>query len=403
MTRPLHIWFVARSLPVHFNGGLERMTDLTARGLAGRGHRLDVVTTSLPAGAEPDLPPGTRLHALPAPPGRHSREFRRELPAWAAAQDERPDLLLSISSAAAPLLSTAPWSELPSVLQFHGSFWTGAQSKLAVGDPRWPYNVWQHLDFEREALRGADRLVSVGPALTAALSRFPLRLVDPARVVEIPNALDEGELAAASALDREALRRELGIAPGGKLALSACRLQRQKGVQGLLRAWAGLEDREGRQLLVAGTGPQEASLRRWAEERRLADVRFLGGLPHGEVLRLLRAADLLVQAGRGREGLPLAILEALALGVPVLKSRHILVPGEDAEPGIVSVDPRRIESLREGLVRALALPAPDADVARRSRDRYATSTMLDDYEALFAELLAPGGEHPHPRVPHCVG
>ena len=70
-------------------------------------------------------------------------------------------------------------------------------------------------------------------------------------------------------------------------------------------------------LLVAGDGPERAGLERSANH----DTTFLGPVDPSGVYDLLRRARALVVPSRGHEGQPRVILEAFAVGVPVLASR----------------------------------------------------------------------------------
>ena len=102
---------------------------------------------------------------------------------------------------------------------------------------------------------------------------------------------------------------------------------------------------------LAGDGPDRAALERRAAA--LGDrVRFLG--ERRDVGRLLQAADLLVLPS-DREGLPMAVLEALAAGVPVVASDVGGIPqlGADA---VELVAPQSADALAEGIRRVLGDP-----------------------------------------------
>ena len=96
-----------------------------------------------------------------------------------------------------------------------------------------------------------------------------------------------------------------------------------KGLDVLLRALPGLAARApAAQLLIVGDGPERERLHALAREVDPGGrVVFAGAVP--DAARLLPLVDLYVTASR-REGLPLAVLEAMACGLPVLATR---VPG----------------------------------------------------------------------------
>jgi colanic acid/amylovoran biosynthesis glycosyltransferase len=134
----------------------------------------------------------------------------------------------------------------------------------------------------------------------------------------------------------------------GRVIVAVGRLARKKGFDQLLRALALLpEDRRGG-LQVVGDGWERARLEALAGELGLSDiVRFLGRLDPAETRRLMQSAALLVLPSRrlpngDRDGIANVLLEAMALGVPVVTTtagaageiiadhrNGILVPADD--------------------------------------------------------------------------
>ena len=118
---------------------------------------------------------------------------------------------------------------------------------------------------------------------------------------------------------------ERSRAAAGRHVLYAGRLSHEKGVADAIAACR----RAGLPLVVAGEGPAEAELRQLAAG---ADVRFTGRIGPGELAALRRDAAVAVVPSRYAEILPLAALEAMAAGVPVVASRSgglaELVPAE---------------------------------------------------------------------------
>ena len=104
---------------------------------------------------------------------------------------------------------------------------------------------------------------------------------------------------------------ERRVGPGGPV-LFLGRIDHQKGLDVVLRALP-----QGLKLLVAGDGPERAGLEHGASP----DTTFLGPVDPSGVYDLLRRARALAVPSRGHEGQPRVILEAFAVGVPVLASR----------------------------------------------------------------------------------
>jgi glycosyltransferase involved in cell wall biosynthesis len=104
----------------------------------------------------------------------------------------------------------------------------------------------------------------------------------------------------------------------GDYFLFVGRLSREKGLEPLLRAWAGIDAR----LVVVGDGPDRERLLEIAP----SSVEFAGSLPRDDVDHWLRGARALVVPSICYEGQPRTILEAFAAGVPVIASRMGGIP-----------------------------------------------------------------------------
>ena len=187
------------------------------------------------------------------------------------------------------------------------------------------------------ALRRARRIVVPSAYLREIALGWGL---EPERVVVIPNPAPQlGELPS-----REGARAALGIA--GPTLGTAGRLTAQKALGDALAAVARVD---GVSLVVLGDGPERAALERRSAELGLAGrVRFLGAGTRDDVVRLFRAADaaLLTSAW---ENLPHTLLEALAVGTPVIATAvggipEVVRDGENGllvPPGDVGGDRRR--------------------------------------------------------------
>jgi glycosyltransferase involved in cell wall biosynthesis len=112
--------------------------------------------------------------------------------------------------------------------------------------------------------------------------------------------------------------RELPPAPcpdGDFLFLG--RLSREKGVDYLLRAWAKLDPR-GRRLVIAGTGPEEASLKELAVQLGLKGVHFIGFVDKQQQADLWTKSAALVVPSIWDEPFGMVVLEAWARSRPVV-------------------------------------------------------------------------------------
>lgn len=168
------------------------------------------------------------------------------------------------------------------------------------------------------------------------------------------------------------------------------RLDAQKGVDTLIAAWVRIaRDLPGVTLAIGGHGPEAAALRALAANAAVADrVRFLGVVPDPE--EHLRTADAFVLPSLF-EGLPNALLEAMATGLPCVATAiggttDVATDGRDA----LLVPPADAAALATALRRVLT----DADLAeglgaaarRRAADHFSLDRMVARYEALYREM-----------------
>lgn len=192
-----------------------------------------------------------------------------------------------------------------------------------------------------------------------------------------------------AAPEQSAARRALDIPPDGALLVAVGNLYPVKDHATLIRALPKLP---GVRVAIAGRGEEEENLRRLSVELDVSDRVHLLGL-RDDVDRVLASADLFVQPSLS-EGLPLAILEAMAFGLPVLASRvgGMAEAVADGETGLL-VEPGDAEGLAEGARRLLADPqgmkAMGAAGRRRVEAEFSVRTMADAYESAYLSLL-PG-------------
>lgn len=168
----------------------------------------------------------------------------------------------------------------------------------------------------RWALTRAGRVIAVSREIAAIAARLG---VPAERVIYVPNGVDPERFPPRR---RDQARQQLGLPTAGRLVLCVAHLVPVKGHAVLLRAWCQVQRAEpGARLALLGDGPLAAALEREAQALGLGEVvRFVGRVPHAGIPEWLAAADCLVLPSLG-EGTPLAALEALAAGRPVVGTR----------------------------------------------------------------------------------
>ena len=251
-----------------------------------------------------------------------------------------------------------------------------------------------YLWLERYAGRFTDRLIAVSPS--EARVAAAMRAAPADRIVTVENGIDPA--LAQVQVDAPAKRAELGIAEGTQVILSVGALRPQKGHRYLIEAAALLaNDWPDAVFLIAGEGPlrpqlSELSRRLSVEER----VRLLGR--RADVAELLAAADLFAFPSLWEAG-PYALLEAMAVGLPVVGSR---IPGvidwvTEGETGYL-FPPRRSAKLAEALGVALSDRAEATHRAEAARamvlQRNTQERWLREMTALYEECSSRIRVHP---------
>lgn len=212
--------------------------------------------------------------------------------------------------------------------------------------------------------------------------------LDAARVVQISNGVDLDRFSPAAPADRPALRRRLVGDDEGVVCSTVARLSRQKGLDVLVQAAARLRDagpEPAPRFFVIGDGELRDELQRLVADLGLEDVvRLVGPTPPAEVPGWLAASDVFVLPSH-YEGMSLAVMEAMASGLPVVVTRvsgtSELVP--DDEHGRV-VSPGDAGALAAA-IRELA---SDAALRRRLGERAAEHVRKFSWDACFTDTAA---------------
>jgi glycosyltransferase involved in cell wall biosynthesis len=226
------------------------------------------------------------------------------------------------------------------------------------------------------ALRRAAHVVCPSSALRELALGWGLA---PERVTVLPNPVAPPP----DLPPRDELRRRHGL-DGPTLAFAG----RLTAVKSLDVTLAAVERNEGVSLVLAGDGPSGDELRALAASLSLdGRARFLGAQPRQAVFELLAAADAAVLSSSW-ENFPHMVVEALAVGTPVLASA---VGGvneivRDGENGLL-VPTGDVEALAEAIRRFFGdaeLRARLRERARGSVDAYAPGRIYDRLESILA-------------------
>jgi glycosyltransferase involved in cell wall biosynthesis len=272
----------------------------------------------------------------------------------------------------------------PVVLTLH----TSGQDEPQAADARGRLAGW--------AFRSARLILPVSPNLVRRCEEAGV----PASQIRLtPNGIDLERFRPAAAAERSALRRELGWSDGDRVVVFVGFFSRDKRPDLLFRAWSRVAEPSTKLVYIGATASPyfevDHGIAREIRDRasaigRAADVVFVD--PTHAMERYYRAADVFVLSSV-REAHPVALLEAMACGLPCVATR---IPGStDAvvDDGVTGrlVEPDDEAGLARALAEVLSDPAAAAGLGARARDavanrydiRRTADRWLDAYQSVL--------------------
>ncbi len=211
------------------------------------------------------------------------------------------------------------------------------------------------------------------------------------KVVVVPNGIDiESFSKDISTEEKHSLRQELGLVPGSPVIGAVARLSSEKSLETLLRAAPHIFMRYPHaRIIIAGNGPEEASLKALARDLKVMPQVVFTGLRR-DVAALLGIMDVFVLPSTG-EAFGISILEAFASGVPVVVSDVCAIPElvRHGKEGLL-FPPRDERGLADAVIRLLDDPLLAKNFAAAGAVRvheFTAQAMCRKLEALYAEAL----------------
>lgn len=371
-------------IPTLGRGGAERQAMLLARYLtqqAGAHVHLisvahdDVSTTLVPELDAAALP----FERFTLGVGRFQKieQIRDVVRFGARLRQLRPDVVL-------------PYTMLPNVLC--GLTWRMSGARTCIWNQRDEGRSRVARWVERQAVRQTPHFLSN----SSHGARF---LIDTLGVAAgLVDVIHNGIELARPVRDRQAWRASLGAAPDVVVTTMVANLHRFKDHDTLVAAWRRVQDAlppagpRALLTLAGAPGDQAEAIRRQITALGLDDhVRLLG--PVTDVAGLLGASDLLVFSSHN-EGLPNAVLEGMAAGLPVVATDYPgirEVVGPAGGPWLAA--PRDPADLAERLLQVIASPDIRQVAGQQGRQRVTSSFSVDGMgaatAAVICRLLAP--------------
>ena len=190
---------------------------------------------------------------------------------------------------------------------------------------------------------------------------------------------------------RNRVRADLGLAEGTTVVLTVANLREQKDYPNLMAAARiALDALDDVVFLAVGQGPDEEKVHTLHADLGLGDgFRLLGY--REDVPDLLSAADIFVLASK-YEGYPIAVMEALSMGLPVVSTDVGGVP-DTLEEGVQGLlvppgDPGQLAAAIQRLIGDPALRTRMSEAARVTGLKFDIRTAVTEQEAAYAELAS---------------
>ncbi len=246
-----------------------------------------------------------------------------------------------------------------------------------------------HLWLDRLTMPWAERVIfNTQPAIEFALAHEGVR---PSQVVLIPNGVP---IPPEKTRDPQGARTLLGISvpPGAHLIGNVGRLTPQKGQIHLIRAFARLREHVPNiELVIIGSGPLQMELAAEAERLGVAAHVHLPG-ERENVIGLLAAFDVYAHPSLF-EGMPIAVMEAMAAGLPVVATgvdgtRELITDGETGWLVAVGAEAALAERLRWMLENSEAARRVGEAARRHMQENFSIEKMVELWDAVLRELMA---------------
>ncbi len=238
-------------------------------------------------------------------------------------------------------------------------------------------------------LNAFDKVVAVSNDVASETGRAILFKKN--KITNISNGIDIDKYLVKSGNGNK-IRAEFKIKPSTKIVVSAGRLSSQKGFDYLIEAMKKVFTvAADTVLLIAGEGPFNKNLTEMARKLDIEHkIIFVGN--RTDMIDIYAAMDLFVLASL-REGIPLVVLEAMAMKKPVIATRVGGVPTviESGQNGIL-VEPKNSSTLSEAIIRILKDADLAKDLAENGRktveESFSAEKMAQKYKKVYEEVTA---------------
>lgn len=236
-------------------------------------------------------------------------------------------------------------------------------------------------------IRFFDRIIAVSDEIKDKVRRYGIGC---GKIAVVYNGIDAGRFS--HEYDPADVRSELGISEGHKIIGIVGSLTPEKGHSFLLSAAAAvLKEYKNIKFLIIGDGPLRRNLEDQARMFGIQESIVFAGY-RSDIPRVVSQIDIFVLCSL-KEGLPMALLEAMAARKPVIASNVGAVPNvlKNMETGVL-IEPGDPDSLKEAIISLLGDERGARNLAlngfERVRTHFSSLSMSGKYIKLYSELLS---------------
>ncbi len=405
----MKICILTTSTTVHQMGGTEVHAETLARTAAAKGHAVTIVTSAHPRGLESEKKDGYETIYLP---GTDFSMSRRWLGPWWTKSAEK------ISELSAGGLVDVIWAE-NLIGQYYAGLPADALKRPLISVINGPgirgeiLNRWAQVSSPGEFLsfltRGLGQvLLHMLPWFRSAAnhSDFIICVSDYCereirrefsgsreKIKTIYNPVNAADFSPSST-ERSSARVSYGLGPDAPVLGMSGVLSRQKGMHLGIKAFRLVKERvPAARLLLAGDGPELKNLKKLAADLGMKEsVIFRGQIKNEGMNTFYNAADIYINPTLRHEGLPLALLEAIACGLPCVTTK---VGGtesaiEEGKSGFFT-KPGDTADMAEKAVRLLKDPELRAEMGKNARRRaievFSPDIIIGQYLEVSEKLI----------------
>ncbi|MCD6384493.1 glycosyltransferase family 4 protein [Candidatus Sumerlaeota bacterium] len=398
----MNICLISRSLPFHRSGGLEYHTLELAQGLTQRGHKVVLVTTSIPDKNIQPVYHGIHLEPVPGTlPSRYNIRFFRTIAKYIETLHQQYRFDVVHSQGFSALTVNPAKINIPLVVTIHGTLFS--ETALAK-------KVWSQLSLREkvQALWHHKARFLLLPLYRRMLTRAACIIVDSSFtrseiLKEQPSLAHKIKLIPLSikperfpGVDKIDARTKLGLPTDTMILFTVGRLHKLKGIQTVIEALHRLiistPDIPEFLYIIGGSGEYRTVLQRLVNNYNLQNkVSFPGRISDSDLPLYYASADVFIYPELSQPAFGLVTLESLMCGTPVIGAESGAIP-EVIDPTVgVLFPPGDANALADILRHILQNPQWITEREPRCRpyalNKFSYHAMISNIERVYQDVI----------------